>query len=219
MRHRRWTDAEERLLSARYADTPIPELTALLGRSAEKIHQKAHRMEIYRSDEFLRGPHGNRMRAGSKIGESYRFHKGHIPANKGLRRPGWAPGRMSDTQFKAGDRPVTWVPIGTRRIEPDGYEKIKVTDSRQPARKNWEYVHVRAWVAAHGTVPPSHAVVFRDGNKKNCALENLELISRQELMRRNSVHRLPKALAQVVQLKGALQHRINNRRNSDEESH
>jgi hypothetical protein len=77
-------------------------------------------------------------------------------------------------------------------------------------------VHVRTWVAAHGPIPLHHAIVFRDGDRMHCALQNLELVSRVELMRRNSVHRLPPALQGAIQLRGALVHRINNRSKRNE---
>jgi hypothetical protein len=54
-------------------------------------------------------------------------------------------------------------------------------------------------------------IVFKDKNREHIEIENLECISRRDLMLRNTVHRLPKELVQVVQLKGALQRQINNR--------
>ena len=54
--------------------------------------------------------------------------------------------------------------------------------------RTWELVHQRVWRAAHGAVPAGHAVVFKDGDKRNTKLGNLELVTRAELMRRNSIH-------------------------------
>ncbi len=55
-------------------------------------------------------------------------------------------------------------------------------------------------------------MVFRDGNRRNFAPPNLELVSRSELMRRNSHwNTLPPELAQIVQLRGALTRKINRR--------
>ena len=60
-------------------------------------------------------------------------------------------------------------------------------------------------------MPQGHAVVFKNGNKADIRIENLELITRRELMARNTVHNLPPAIVQVVQLRGALVRQINRR--------
>lgn len=148
-----------------------------------------------------------------------RFQPGQTPANKGLRRPGWAPGRMRENQFKKGERQGVAVklyqPIGTERISKDGYLERKVNDD-MPLQARWRAVHRLVWEAANGPIPPGHAVAFKDGKRTAVAAEitadRLELVSRVELMRRNSYHtRYPKEVAQLIQLKGALNRKINHR--------
>jgi hypothetical protein len=39
------------------------------------------------------------------------------------------------------------------------------------------------WERLNGELPPGHALYFKDGNRLNTAVDNLELISRAELMR------------------------------------
>lgn len=80
-----------------------------------------------------------------------------------------------------------------------------------PYTVNWKAEHVLIWMAARGAVPAGHAVVFRNGDKADIRLENLECIARRALMARNSVHNLPKPLAQAVQLLGALNRQIRRR--------
>ncbi len=73
-------------------------------------------------------------------------------------------------------------------------------------------MHIINWEAVNGPLPKGHALVFKDGNKQNTAVENLELLSRAELMRRNSYHtNYPKEVAQLVQLRGAITRQINKR--------
>jgi hypothetical protein len=50
--------------------------------------------------------------------------------------------------------------------------------------------------------------VFKNGNKQDVRIENLEMISRQELMRRNTIHRYPPALKEVIRLAGKLKRTI-----------
>ena len=92
----------------------------------------------------------------------------------------------------------------------------KVSDTGYPPR-DWRGVHLLLWEEHHGSVPPGHAVVFKNGNKADIRIENLELITRRELMARNTVHNLPKPLAQLVQLRGALVRKINRLNQTKEE--
>ncbi|MCP5428569.1 MAG: HNH endonuclease [Chromatiaceae bacterium] len=50
--------------------------------------------------------------------------------------------------------------------------------------------------------------MFRNGDKRDIRLANLELISRSENMRRNQIHRYPPELKQVMQLAGKLRRAI-----------
>lgn len=97
---------------------------------------------------------------------------------------------MRETQFKKGQLSRNYLPVGTVRADSEGYLRIKIADGLGGTgnQKVWAFVHLRTWTAAHGPVPPGHAVAFRDGNKAHTAIENLELLSRADLMRRNSIH-------------------------------
>ena len=75
--------------------------------------------------------------------------------------------------------------------------------------RDYVAVHHLVWAEHYGPVPAGHAIVFRDGNKNNFNIENLECVSRAELMRRNTVHRYPKEIALAVQLRGALNRKLN----------
>lgn len=140
-----------------------------------------------------------------------------MPANKGLRRPGWAPGRMKETQFKKGAlngvAAERFKPIGSTRMV-EGYLYRKVSAVSGPWTVNWKLEHVLVWERARGPVAAGHVLVFRNHDQMDIRLENLELITRRELMARNSVHTLPKPLAQAVQLLGALNRQIRKRTNA-----
>ena len=76
----------------------------------------------------------------------------------------------------------------------------------------WRLLHRENWKKKHGKYPKNgQAIIFIDGNKLNCDISNLALITRQELMLKNSVHNLPAPLRQVIQLTGALRRRVNER--------
>lgn len=207
-----WTTERVELLRGLYPDTPMSALVRLLGRSPRQIYDKAAKIGVRRSDSFLR-EHGGRIAPGDVRGIPHRFRKGHVPANKGQRRPGYAPGRMADTQFGKGNCPHNWHPVGTEILRGDGYLWVKVSDDRaRPARFNWRQLHRLLWETHHGKIPPGFVVRFKDGNRENCRdINNLVLVSKKKNMLANSVHNLPEPLVEVIRLRGSLARTINRR--------
>lgn len=106
------------------------------------------------------------------------FEKGHVPHNKG-KHTGSHPG-MVVTQFKEGHRPHNYRPVGSERVNRDGYLERKIAEP-----KTWRAVHVLNWEATHGSVPKGHVVIFKDGDKTNPDISNLLLVTRGELARMN----------------------------------
>lgn len=108
-------------------------------------------------------------------GRTGRFEKGCLPFNKGKKGTGgWEP-----TQFKRGHKAHNWVPIGTERINADGYVDIKIQDGK--LQKNWKGKHILIWEGRNGPVPKGHVVIFGDGNNRNFDPSNLILVSRKQL--------------------------------------
>jgi hypothetical protein len=208
-----WTPEQLELLRKLYPDTQTCLVAEACGHSLESTYRYAQNFGLSKSAAFRDSPASGRLKFRLHVGAATRFSKGHVPANKGLRRPGWSVGRgrMQETQFKKGQRTQTWQPIGTEVTRKDGYIWLKVSDDARPARRNWKSKHQATWEREHGPLPPGHVVVFRNGDKRNFANDNLELITRAELGRRNSLHRYPAELVRVIQLRGALQRQINRR--------
>lgn len=109
-----------------------------------------------------------------RTGLSGRYPKGNVPWNKGTHYH--AGGRAKETQFKAGNIPPQYRPVGSTRICRDGYLEVKIEDPNK-----WDYAHRVLWEKAHGKIPEGHVVIFRDGNKENITLENLACIPRSTL--------------------------------------
>ena len=219
---KRWTAAEDAVIRARAPYEPTAHVATSLGRSLSSTYQRARTLGVVKDAAYLASPASGRLLKGDGRGLSGRFPAGHVPANKGLRgRKGWAPGRMAKGQFKKGCRQgvaaKNWCPIGTIRTDAEGYTRIKVREA-QPGEaygfgnvKVWPLMNRHVWAQAHGPIPNGYAVGFTDGNRANCALENLYLISRQDLMKRNTVHNLPKPIALAIQLLGAVNRQIRKR--------
>lgn len=214
MNGRPWTKRDHQILRRRYPNEPTSDTAAALGRSVRAVYAQATLLGLRKSAKYLASPAAHRC--DGRKGMATRFTKGHKPWNAG--KKGWkAGGRSAETRFKKGHKPQTWVPVGTEVVDPDGYLKRKIADDAVPSRFNWQFVHVLVWEEANGPRPPGHTIVFKDGNKRNVALDNLECISRAELMRRNTVHNYPKPLAQAIQLRGALKRQINRRQKGQDE--
>jgi HNH endonuclease len=213
---RLWSADDDEALRLAYQDTPTHAVARRLRRSLTAIYARAGLLGLKKSAAYLLSPDACRLRRGDHVGARTRFGKGHAPANKGLRRPGWFRGRMRETQFKRGERRGValklWKPIGTERVSKDGYLERKINNDL-PLQRRWRAVHLILWESVHGPVPRGHAVAFRNGDKSDIRLDNLDLITRRALMARNTVHALPKPLAQAVQLLGALNLQI--RRKTD----
>lgn len=92
------------------------------------------------------------------------------------------------TEFKKGNRPVNWKPVGSERIDTEGYVYVKTQEPR-----TWRMKHVLNWEAVHGPVPKNHALIFRDGNRQNTDISNLILVSRGQLAVLNKQHLLQAA--------------------------
>lgn len=205
-----WTPAEEAVLRDRYANERTADIAADLGRPVLHVYSKASKLGLAKSIAFFARDVSGRMLKGGKLSVATQFKPGLVPWNKGQHYQ--ALGRSIGTQFKPGDRPHTWKPVGTLRVNADGYLQRKCSDTGYPPR-DWVAIHRLVWEAAHGPVPAGHVVVFLPGRKTvdeaAITLDAVECITRRQLMARNTVHRLPEALAQVVQLRGALVRQIN----------
>ena len=111
------------------------------------------------------------------------FKKGCIPFNKGIK--GLFLGG-EEIQFKPGNRPANWVPVGSERVNANGYVDVKIQDGM--LQKNWKGKHIIIWEETHGPGPKGHVVIFADGNQQNVVLDNLLLVSRAQLVRMNQKH-------------------------------
>ncbi len=133
---------------------------------------------------------------GIQSGRTGYFEPGHQPWNKGTHFV--AGGRSSETRFKPGSRPKTWVPVGTETIDRDGYRKRKIADDPTPgmSRFNWRFVHRMVWEERHGPIPKGHIVAFKDGDRLNCEPDNLILLTMAEnlYLNRNGYSELPDEL-------------------------
>lgn len=186
-RQNRWRPEEDAQLRELFANTPTEEVARRLGRSMTGTSQRAYTLGLEKSEAYLASPGAHRMNGREPGSIAHRFKKGQVPANKGLRRPGWAPGRMAETQFVKGERRGValklWKPIGTERFSKNGYLERKINDEL-PLQRRWRAVHLMEWEAINGPIPRGMALKCL-GDKRNTDPANWELVPRALLPRLN----------------------------------
>jgi hypothetical protein len=179
-----WTPADDAKLCAEFPHRQTRGLAQELGRSESSTHNRAHKLGLHKTDAYLASPDACRLRRGDNVGAAFRFTKGQVPPNKGKKMPpGWAPGRMRETQFVKGQKGSKYMPIGSTRLI-DGYEYTKVSDVPKVAYSvNWKATHILNWEAIHGPMPKGHALKSLDGDRLNVTASNWQLVPRAMLPR------------------------------------
>ena len=213
-----WTADMDQTLRINYPAFPAFLIAYVLGLTYGQVQNRAHSLGLKKAPDFWSQPNArlwNSVEHPNSIAS--RIKPGATPPNKGLRRPGWAPGRMADTQFKkgcmSGAAQHNYQPVGTLRIDTkDGYLERKVTDDHPVPARRWVAVHRLVWEAANGPIPPGHRVAFRPGTKTNVLAEitpdKLELVTAADVMRRNTIHNYPTAIKDAMRMRGVLNRSI-----------
>lgn len=208
----RFTPEISEIIELLYPDTVTQAIADFVGMPLERVHAYAHHQGWKKTPEFVRETARARTGPDHPM-RRFQFPKGHVPANKGRRGISY-PG-MEGTQFKKGNRPQTWVPVGSFRICEGALQK-KLNDNPGPNRARWFPVHRLMWEAAHGPVPPGHIVRFKPGQAttalEEITLERLECVSYAQNMQRNSFRtNYPPELVKLIQTRGHMQRMINKR--------
>ena len=105
-----------------------------------------------------------------------KFRKGQTPHNKGKKMPKEVYEKVKHTMFAKGNVPPNHRPVGSERIS-DGYIEVKVAEPNK-----WRLKQRVVYEEAKGKIPEGCTIIFLDGNKQNCNIDNLRCITRSELL-------------------------------------
>lgn len=172
-----WTEQQDTALRQMYAETSMEELKTFLHRSERAIYQRAIILGLHKSKEYL--AQIGRMNCEHPHQIASRFKKGDIPFNKGKNehefRSKESSERCRSTQFKPGHLPHNTRPVGYECIRHNGYVYIKIEGEKKMLLK-----HHYVWEQHNGPVPNGMCVAFRDGNRQNCDISNLMLMTKAD---------------------------------------
>lgn len=189
-----WTPDMDNVLKENYPYKETSEVAKMLGLTTKQIICRARRLKLHKSPEVFKGIRENGM-----------FLKGHVPFNKGMKQHEF----MSEevirktiaTRFKKGQIPVNVKNVGYERITRDGYVEIKT-------EKGFVLKHRMLWEKYYGTIPKRHVIRFKNGNKQDVRIENLELVTFENNMKDNTIHNYPPEIKTAIRSIANIKRRI-----------
>lgn len=200
---KKFTTDEDTFLRANYCSIPAKRMAKMLGRSEGTARQRMKVLGITVPPEII-----------LQFKRDSWIKKGDTPKNKGKKQADFmtaeAIERTKATRFQKGNLPHNTSEkdgdISVRRDTKTGIEYLYIRVSLG----NWELLQRVNYRKCIGPIPDGHVVIFKDGNQANCCPTNLELISQQENMLRNTIHRYPTELISTIRVLAKLKKTIKN---------
>ena len=163
-RIKKWTEEEKEYLKS-----------IVFGRSHDEILKLMNeKFEYEFTKEQIKGVIArNKL----KTGRTGHFEKGIIPWNKGTK----GVCKANKTTFKKGNKSWNYKPVGSERINSEGYTDVKIADPNK-----WKLKHHILWEKEVGPIPEGYVLVFADRNKQNIKIENLLLVNKKQILTMNA---------------------------------
>lgn len=183
---KRYSPCEDTYLRIHFHHQTGAEMARHLNRSQGSVSGRCKLIGLKLSDAERKA----RLEIGLKKGwalEETRFKKGQQSWNKGTK----GVCKANAGSFKKGNKPHNAKPVGT--IVIDGYAKLKIAEPGV-----WMSLHQHIYQQHHGPIPANSFVHFKDGNRSNFDINNLELFDRVQNMKQNSIHNYPLDLKQAI---------------------
>ncbi len=175
------------------------------------IYKLAYKYGIKKSDQFLKSESSGRIQKGKSLSPKTQFKKGCPGATKGLRIEAIIKNKeklrnwRDKCLWKKGHKPVNTAKDGEIRWRKNvGYYFIRISEN------HWEFLHRHIWQEKKGEIPEGFNVVFKDGNRRNCKLSNLECISNADLVEKNRHTKYPLDLRKAIEERNKLNKILNN---------
>ncbi len=194
-----FTKEEDDFLRQNYLTIPTKRMSKMLNRNESSARQRMAVLKLKVPAEIV-----------EKFKKDSQIMPGNIPVNKGQKMPAHIYEKVKATMFKKGSLPHNTKKDGliVTRKEVMRSGEVRMYQWVRISKANWKMVHVVKWEKKYGKVPKGHIVVFKDKNTMNLSIKNLELITLQENMRRNTIHNLPPELKKSIRVITSLNRKI-----------
>jgi len=196
----------------RYPTEDTKLIASDLNITVDSIYKIAARFNVKKCKEYLDNWRLSGRGRMIESGKAFRFKKGNKSWNKDKNPKDYMPAdsyaKITRTQFKKGGLPPNTKHDGAISLRKDksgvSYYYIRI------AKAKWMPLHVKIYQDAYGPIPKNHIIVFKDRNPLNVVLDNLECITREQNMLRNSLHRLSPEIKQTIRILTKLKKTIRN---------
>lgn len=205
---RRWTEAEREIMIKEYPVNWVHDIAAKLNRSIRSIYACAREMKIEKCPVWMANVWKPKQIAHMhEIGVKNQWKKGHPSFNKGQKVSPEKYAKMSKTFYKKGHKPYNLQDDGHERICVDGYIEVRLRAGKYSLK------HRVVWEQHNGKIPDGMIIAFKDNNKQNTDITNLEMIDRKGLMARNTIARFPAEIHSTIKIIHKLKKQINEKQN------
>ncbi len=179
-----------------YLTVSLKRMSAEIGRSSTFVRIRMRQLGLVVPQEIIE----------QRKSES-RIQKGSEPPNKGKKMDAETYNKVKRTFFSKDHIPHNTKYDGAIRIsQKEGDRPYKLVRVRM---REWKLLHRHIWEQVNGEIPEGYLVTFRDGNAENCSIDNLQLMSKQENMVRNSYHNYAPELVDLIHTRAVLTRIIN----------
>jgi hypothetical protein len=195
----------DEILMAEYLITPVKRLATNINKSHSYVVGRLKKLGLIIPPEII-----------AKRKEDSRIKPGTTPKNKGLKQSEYMSAEMiertKETRFKKGMLPHNAVGFKDGDISVRHSHKQRNSPPYKWIRiklGHWKMYHVHIWEQENGPTPKGSVIVFKDKNTMNTIIENLECITLEENMLRNSIQRYPEEIKKTIQVISLITRKIN----------
>lgn len=203
LRHKKTKHTKDAIIRKYYLTIPEKTLAAKIGRSNTYVKGRLKAMKLKVPRAII-----------EKRKRDSQIKPGSVPPNKGKKIHEYmsasAIRKSAKTRFKKGHTPINTKFDGAITIRHShkqrnapAYAWIRLSKGK------WEMLHVWLWKKHNGRIPKGYIVVFKDKNTMNVDIKNLEMITLEENMKRNTIHNMPPELKDIALLIGRLTRKMN----------
>ena len=172
--YHRWSDKDTAKLKIMYPCMPNGKIARLLHVNVQCVLNKAQQLHLKKSKLFI--SQQRRRNAKNPKVRATQFKRGHVPVKKGRKETEFMTKdeiKSKNMKQKTAHRAQNNLPSGMETKRSNGYTYIK-TDKGMMPKHRW------MWIQNHGIIPKGMRVVFLDGDKNNCSMNNLTLVSAKD---------------------------------------